>query len=101
LSRKTKNKKQKIVKYKNQTNKQTNNNKRILKGREGQWWWCTPLISTLRSQKQADLCKEASLIYRPSFRTLRNPVMKNTPPPQKKSNKRRKDCLWVCGGVCL
>jgi hypothetical protein len=34
--------------------------------------WCTPLISSLRRQRQADLCEcEASLVFRVSSRTAR------------------------------
>ena len=35
-------------------------------------WWCMPLISTLRRQRQADLCEfELSLVYMVSSRRFR------------------------------
>jgi hypothetical protein len=46
------------------------------------WWWPTPLIPALRSQRQSEMSEsEASLVYRTSSRrtwtTRRNPVLKN------------------------
>jgi hypothetical protein len=39
----------------------------------GQSWWCRHLSPALRRQKQGDLCEfEAVLVYRTSFRTIRD-----------------------------
>lgn len=51
------------------------------------WWWCMPLIPTLRRERQVGLCDlEASLVYRVTSKTAKatqgNPVLKN-PLPQR------------------
>jgi hypothetical protein len=52
--------------------------------REAEWWWCTPLITALRSQ--------ASLAYRVNSRiakaTQRNPVLTPSTSKRKGAGKR-------------
>ena len=59
--------------------------------------WCTPLIPTLRRQRQADLCKfKTSLVYRASSRTARAVTQRN-PVLKKEKERKRKMALALFG----
>ena len=49
----------------------------IIRSYFGEAWWCMPLISALRRQKQADFFKfKASLVYNMSSRAARADTLK-------------------------
>jgi hypothetical protein len=60
------------------------------------WWWCTPLISAPRRQRQAHLCEfKASLVYRMNSRTAkvtqRNPILKTKEEEDEEKEERKKE----------